>query len=66
PKPEPAPKRGRRGKGEPPAPPPDPTRLQLQLNRDLRENLADLPTSCDWGARGWRMVSRRQHTPTLS
>ena len=54
PKPEPAPKRGkrgRRGKGEPPAPPPDPTRLQLQLNRDLKENLADLPTSCDWGCK---------------
>ncbi|MGI6390535.1 MAG: transposase [Kiritimatiellia bacterium] len=55
-KPETAPapergKRGRRRKGEPPAPPPDPTRLQLQLNRGLKENLADLPASCDWGCK---------------
>ena len=43
-------KRGRRRKGEP-APPPDPTRLQRQLNHDLAENLADLPTDCDWGGK---------------
>jgi hypothetical protein len=57
-------KRGKRGrrlpvrvrtqtgrKDEPPAPPPDPTRLQQQLERDLQDNLADLPAACDWGCK---------------
>ncbi len=44
-------KRGRRRKNGPPAPPPEPTRLQRQLERDLRDNLADLPTACDWGCK---------------
>ncbi len=44
-------KRGRRRKDDPPAPPPDPTRLQRQLQRDLKANLADLPTACDWGCK---------------
>ena len=44
-------KRGRRRKDEPPSPPPDPTRLQRQLQRDLKANLADLPTACDWGCK---------------
>jgi hypothetical protein len=38
-------------KDDPPAPPPDPTRLQRQLERDLKANLADLPTVCDWGCK---------------
>jgi len=43
-------KRGRPKKGEErPAPPP--TRLQLQSHRSLAENLADLPQSCDSGAK---------------
>jgi hypothetical protein len=44
-------KRGRRRKDDPPAPPPEPTRLQRQLQRDLKTNLADLPTLCDWGCK---------------
>jgi hypothetical protein len=54
PKANPDPKRGQRGrqrKDEPPSPPPDPTRLQRQLQRDLKTNLADLPTLCDWGCK---------------
>ena len=50
----PKPKRGkleRRGKDDPPVSPPDPTRLQRQLERDLKANLADLPTVCDWGCK---------------
>jgi hypothetical protein len=44
-------KRGRRPKGQPPSPPPDPSRLERQLERGLAENLADLPTACDWGCK---------------
>ena len=44
-------KRGRRRKDDPPAPPPEPTRMQRQLERDLKANLADLPTVCDWGCK---------------
>jgi len=54
PKATPDPKRGKRGrrrKDEPPSRPPDPTRLQRQLQRDLKGNLADLPTACDWGCK---------------
>jgi len=54
PKATPDPKRGKRGrrrKDDPPSPPPDPTRLQRQLQRDLKANLADLPTACDWGCK---------------
>ena len=54
PKAPPKPKRGKRGrrrKDDPPVPPPDPTRLQRQLGRDLKANLADLPTVCDWGCK---------------
>ena len=54
PKTPPEPKRGKRGrrrKDDPPPPLPDPTRLQRQLERDLQENLADLPTGCDWGCK---------------
>jgi hypothetical protein len=43
--------RGRRPKGQPPPPPPDPSRLERQLERGLDENLADLPTACDWGCK---------------
>lgn len=43
-------KRGPRPRHEP-APPPEPTRLQQQLPRSLSENLADLPTACDWGGK---------------
>ena len=43
-------KRGRRSKGEP-APPPALTRLQQQLQRNLEENLNDLPTACNWGCK---------------
>lgn len=49
-KPKAAKKRGRRPKGEP-APEPEPTRLQQQLERSLADNLADLPTACDWGGK---------------
>lgn len=48
--PKPPKKRGRRPT-DAPAPPPDPTRLQRQLERSLAENLADLPTACDWGGK---------------
>jgi hypothetical protein len=44
-------RRGRRRRNDPPAPPPEPTRLQRQLERDLKANLADLPTTCDWGCK---------------
>jgi hypothetical protein len=37
--------------GNLPAPPPEPTRLQRQLDRDLKANLADLPTTRDWGCK---------------
>ncbi len=30
---------------------PEPTRLQRQLERSLAENLADLPSACDWGTK---------------
>ena len=30
---------------------PETTRLQRQLERDLEENLADLPRACDWGTK---------------
>jgi len=48
--PKPPKRRGRRPKGHP-APPPDPTRLQLQLTRSREDNLAELPTACDWGGK---------------
>lgn len=54
PKTPPKPKRGKRGrrrKDAPPPPLPAPTRLQRQLERDLQENLADLPAVCDWGCK---------------
>ena len=41
-------KRGRPKKGEQREPPP-PKRLELQPERSLEENVADLPTACDWG-----------------
>jgi hypothetical protein len=44
-------RRGRRRRNDPPAPPPEPTRLQRQLECDLKANLADLPTTCDWGCK---------------
>lgn len=48
--PKPRKKRGRPRNGEKrPAPPP--TKLQVQLDRALAENLADLPTACDWGCK---------------
>jgi hypothetical protein len=40
-------KRGRPRKGEVREPAP-PTRLEAQPTRSLSENLADLPTACDW------------------
>jgi hypothetical protein len=43
-------KRGRRPENEP-AKEPEPTRLQQQLERSLADNLADLPTACDWGGK---------------
>lgn len=43
--------RGKRPKNQPPPPPPDPSRLERQLKRGLNENLADLPTACDWGCK---------------
>lgn len=49
-KPKPC-KRGRPRKDAPPAPPPEPTRLHRQLDRNLNENLADLPTACDWSCK---------------
>jgi hypothetical protein len=49
--PQPPKKRGRRPKDQPPPPPPEPTRLERQLERGLDENLADLPTACDWGCK---------------
>ena len=45
PKPVPQPDKGQ----EPVAP--EPTRLQRQLQRTRQENLADLPTACDWGTK---------------
>jgi hypothetical protein len=45
PKPVPQPDEGQ----EPVAP--EPTRLQRQLERTQEENLADLPTACDWGTK---------------
>ena len=53
-------KQGRRRKDEPPAPPPDPTRLQRQLQRDLKANLADLPTACDWNGKINSQAKREQ------
>jgi hypothetical protein len=44
-------KRGRRPKDQIPPPPPDPSRMERQLDRGLDENLADLPTVCDWGCK---------------
>jgi len=44
------PKRGRPRKGESRAQK-QPTRLELQGTRTLQENLADLPTACDWGSK---------------
>jgi len=41
---------GRPKKGQEPPPVP-PTRLQLQTQRSLAENLADLPSACDIGAK---------------
>jgi hypothetical protein len=29
----------------------EPRRLELQLNRNLQENLTDLPAGCDWGGK---------------
>lgn len=43
-------KRGRPRKGEVREPDP-PKRLDVQPGRSLRENLADLPTACDWGTK---------------
>jgi len=47
-----APKRkhGRPRKGEEPTPK-EPTRLEIQLTRELDENLADIPSVCDWGTK---------------
>lgn len=42
------PGRPRKGEEKPPA---EPKRLELQPNRSLKENLADLPTRCDSGAK---------------
>jgi len=53
-------KRGRRRKDEPLPPPPDPTRLQRQLQRDLKANLADLPTACDWNGKTNSQGKREQ------
>lgn len=47
-KPKPKRKRGRPRKGEKREPAP-PKRLDVQPGRTLAENLADLPTACDWG-----------------
>jgi hypothetical protein len=44
------PKRGRPRKGESRAQK-QPTRLELQETRTLLENLADLPTACDWDSK---------------
>jgi hypothetical protein len=44
------PARGRPRKGEAHAQKQQ-TRLELQGNRTLQENLADLPTACDWGSK---------------
>ena len=44
-------KRGRRRKDDPLSRPPETTRLQRQLERDLSDNLGDLPTACDWGCK---------------
>jgi hypothetical protein len=63
PKAPPEPKRSKRGrhrKDDPPAPPPDPTRLQRQLERDLKANLADLPTACDWNGKTNSQGKREQ------
>jgi len=43
-------KRGRPRKGERREPTP-PKRLAMQSQRSLRENLEDMPTACDWGAK---------------
>ena len=43
-------KRGRPKKGDLRVPP-EPKRLDLQAGRSLEENLADLPTGCDWGCK---------------
>lgn len=43
-------KKGRPRKGEEPQPK-DPTKLEIQLTRELNENLADIPTVCDWGTK---------------
>jgi hypothetical protein len=43
-------RRGRPRKGVAPAEP-EPTRIERQKGRTLEENLADLPTRCDWGAK---------------
>jgi len=54
PKPETEPKvpkkRGRPRKGEP-RPPSQPTRMEQQLERDLEDNVAELPMICDWGTK---------------
>lgn len=56
PKPPPAPAgpkppRGRPRKDAPPRPAPPPRRLEVQGSRTLEENLADLPTGCDFGCK---------------
>ena len=43
-------KRGRPKKGEE-RPEPEMTKVQIQFHRSLEENLADLPTDCDWGCK---------------
>jgi len=48
---KPSKQRGRRRTDQLPPPLPEATRLQRQLERGLNENLADLPTACDWGCK---------------
>ncbi len=43
-------KRGRPKKGEK-RPEPAKTKVQIQIERSLEENVADLPTDCDWGTK---------------
>jgi hypothetical protein len=50
PKSAPRKKKGRPCKGEKPHPK-NPTKLEIQLTRGLNENLADIPTVCDWGTK---------------
>ena len=47
---KPSKKKGRPKKGEP-AREPEPTKLEIQSKRDLKSNLADLPTLCDVGTK---------------